>query len=386
MCKSRQDHSKKVRLKQPVLQCDYSFFNDPKVEGSVTILNVRDVMSGLALACVVPNKGRSVYAEGELRRFILETGRTFGVLQADPEPSLVALAETVTSELGGLALRKSPTEWKQAQGAVGNSQQLLYAQVRTLRQDLADRYGTLVPITSPVFTWLVKHAQFLLNNFAIRSDGLTPFERRWSKRYTSALCKFGEIVLCRLRGKQPKADPSWVPGLWLGRDTSADMHVVGTTSGVFKTRSIRRLPVSEQVDKQLLKDFQAKPWDPKGRGEDADVLVLPQAPETQGLPPLPVQQTDGTSAVDLSQHGLKRTSDELGDEAQEVEPPNLFQRVGPAQSDLKRSAPDSVPGSETKLQRISAVFEDDSLPVACACVASISTKSGLDVPIEPNVD
>ena len=342
-------------------------------------------MSGLALACVGPNKGRSVYAEGELRRFILETGRTFGVLQADPEASLVALAETVTSELGGLALRKSPTEWKQAQGAVGNSQQLLYAQVRTLRQDLADRYGTLVPITSPVFTWLVKHAQFLLNNFAIRSDGLTPFERRWSKRYTSALCKFGEIVLCRLRGKQPKADPSWVPGLWLGRDTSADMHIVGTTSGVFKTRSIRRLPVSEQVDKQLLKDFQAKPWDPKGRGEDTDVLVLPPSQE-QGLPSLPVQQTDGTSAVDSSQHGLKRTSDELGGEALEEGPPNSFQRVGPAPSDLKRSAPDSVPGSETKLQRISAVFEDDSLPVACACVASISTKSGLDVPIEPNVD
>ena len=364
-----------------MLQCDYSFFTDPKVEGSVTILNVRDVMSGLALACVVPNKGRSVYAEGELRRFILETGRTFGVLQADPEASLVALAETVTSELGGLALRKSPTEWKQAQGAVGNSQQLLYAQVRPLRQDLADRYGTLVPITSPVFTWLVKHAQFLLNNFAIRSDGLTPFERRWSKRYTSALCKFGEIVLCRLRGKQPNADPSWVPGLWLGRDTSADVHIVGTTSGVFKTRSIRRLPISEQVDKQLLKDFQAKPWDPKGRGEDSDVLVLPPSQE-QGLPSLPVQQTDGTSAVDSSQHGLKRTSDELGGEALAEEPPNLFQRVGPAASDLKRSAPDSVPGSETKLQRISAVFEDDSLPVACACVASVSTKSGLDVPIE----
>ena len=83
---------------------------------------------------------------------------------------------------------------------------------------------------------------------------------------------------------------------------------------------------------------------------------------------------------------MKRTSDELGDEAQDDEPPNLFQRVGPARSDLKRSAPDFVPGSETKLQRISAVFETDSLPVTCACVASVSTKSGLDVPIEPNVD
>ena len=217
--------------------------------------------------------------------------------------------------------------------------------MRTLRQDLVDRYGTLVPITSPVFTWLVKHAQFLLSNFAIRPDGLTPFERRWSKRYTSELCKFGGIVLRRLRGKQPKADPSWAPGLWLGRDTSADMHIVGTTSLGCSKRSVRRLPVSEQVDKQLLKDFQAKPWDPKGRGEDTDVLVLPPSQE-QGLPSLPVQQTDGTSAVDSSQHGLKRASDELGGEALEEEPPNLFQRVGPAASDLKRSAPDSVPGAK----------------------------------------
>ena len=29
---------------------------------------------------------------------------------------------------------------------------------------------------------------------------------------------------------------------------------------------------------------------------------------------------------------------------------------------------------------------DDPLPVACACVASVSPKTGLDVPIEPNVD
>ena len=62
----------------------------------------------------------------------------------------------------------------------------------------------------------------------------------------------------------------------------------------------------------------------------------------------------------------------------------MFQRVGLAASDLKGSAPISVPGSKTKLHP--ALFEDDSIPVACACVASVSTKSGLDVPIEPNVD
>ncbi len=37
---------------------------------------------------------------------------------------------------------------------------------------------------------------------------------------------------------------------------------------------------------------------------------------------------------------MKRTSDELGGEALEEEPPNFVQRVGPAASGLKHSAPD----------------------------------------------
>ena len=45
--------------------------------------------------------------------------------------------------------------------------------------------------------------------------------------------------------------------LWLGRYTSTDRCVVRNISGVFTTRSIGRAPVSKQVDKELLKDFQA---------------------------------------------------------------------------------------------------------------------------------
>ena len=149
----------------------------------------------------------------------------------------------MTSELGGLSLRKSPTEWKQGQGAVGNSQQLLYAQVRTLRQDLADRYGVLV--ASPVFTWLVKHAQFLLNNFAIRSDGLTPFERRWSKRYTSALGKFGELCCVDFAENSPK------PILLVcGWEETLPLTCMLSEPLLECSWSIRRLPVSEQVGKR----------------------------------------------------------------------------------------------------------------------------------------
>ena len=54
----------------------------------------------MGLSCVVPSNGRSVYALAELRR--LERGRTVGMLQIDPEPSLKALLAEITSEVGGL--------------------------------------------------------------------------------------------------------------------------------------------------------------------------------------------------------------------------------------------------------------------------------------------
>jgi hypothetical protein len=57
---------------------DYSFIGDKSGEPQITCLNAVDVMSGLALSVVVPCKGRSVCAQAELRRFVLETGRAFG--------------------------------------------------------------------------------------------------------------------------------------------------------------------------------------------------------------------------------------------------------------------------------------------------------------------
>ena len=139
----------------------------------------------------------------------LETGRTFGILQIDPEPSLKALVAEITSEVGGLSVRHSPTGWKQAQGAVGTLQSNLHAQIRALKLDLEARYpGFDLSITHPLFSWLVKHAQWLLNRYAQKSDGLTPFEKRWGKPYSASLCRFAEVVRFRKVGKFPKAVPA----------------------------------------------------------------------------------------------------------------------------------------------------------------------------------
>ena len=114
-----------------------------------------------------------------------------GWLQCDPEPAwkAIAEAEAVTGEVGGLSLRKTPEGWKQAQGSVGNMQATLYGQIKALRLELLNRYNVELSVHSALFTWLVRHSQWLVNRYLQNSEGKTAFERRWGKRCNGFLCR-----------------------------------------------------------------------------------------------------------------------------------------------------------------------------------------------------
>ena len=146
---------------------------------------------------MIPTKARTPYTQAELRRFVLETGRTFGVLQADPEPALLAIATSVTGEVGRLSFRKTPAGWKQAQGSVGNMQATLHGQTKALRLEILERYDIGLSVHSAFFTWLVRHAQRLVNRYLCNAEGTTAFERCWRKKYAGFICRFGETVLFR---------------------------------------------------------------------------------------------------------------------------------------------------------------------------------------------
>ena len=104
--KGRENHSKRQTDRQPVIQVDYCFVNTGPDVGQRTVLTAVDVQTGLATAVVVPNKGRHQYSVAELKKFIYETGRTYGILQYDKEPALKALVTDVSKELGGLGPKR----------------------------------------------------------------------------------------------------------------------------------------------------------------------------------------------------------------------------------------------------------------------------------------
>ncbi|CAE7244727.1 unnamed protein product [Symbiodinium sp. CCMP2456] len=65
--KSKQAKSRRLSLKQPVQQMDFSFFGDKPGGEQITILNVVDVLSGMALFVVIPTKAHTPYSQAELR-------------------------------------------------------------------------------------------------------------------------------------------------------------------------------------------------------------------------------------------------------------------------------------------------------------------------------
>ena len=83
-----------VKLTDSVIQVDYCFVNTGPDVNQRAILTGVDVQTGLATAVVVPNQGRHTYSVAELRKFIYETGWTYGILRYDKEPALKALVNT----------------------------------------------------------------------------------------------------------------------------------------------------------------------------------------------------------------------------------------------------------------------------------------------------
>ena len=97
-----------------------------------------------------------------------------------------------------------------------------------------------------VTPWLVRHASWLVTRFQTRSTGATAFHAQRGMPYRSTLYEFGEGVLAKIgEGKQPaKMEERWITGMWLGRSTSSDEHLIATANGIELCRSVRSRDVA----------------------------------------------------------------------------------------------------------------------------------------------
>jgi len=102
--KGKASQHRTLSERSPVIQVDYGFLTVPDSKEQITVMTAIDIITGLSMATVVTSKGANLHAVTELKRFILETGRSFAYLQSDQEPSIKAVLQAVVKQLPGLNL------------------------------------------------------------------------------------------------------------------------------------------------------------------------------------------------------------------------------------------------------------------------------------------
>ena len=199
--------------------------------------------TGMCMAALIQDRTQHFeYLVNCMQAFLMETGRAQATLanttlQSDNEQFITNLLKTTALKMGGhMFVRQSPAYSSQSQGSIERFHRTLAGQIRTIRSQLQDNYDRTIKGQQPIMPWMVRHAAYLLNRYHVHSDGNTSFYRRWNKERKAPLCIFGETIqyMAPTAKALPKLEQRFFKGIWLGRDTATNEHIIGITNKVIK--------------------------------------------------------------------------------------------------------------------------------------------------------
>ena len=174
--------------------------------------------------------------------FLQESGYTRMILKSDGKPSITALVTAVQKEWAGdckdflrqLILRTSPVDVHASKGAVEGMMHSLEGLTRTSKGGPWEEVlGISILPTSLILPWLARHLSCLRNQYVVRASGRASFEELTMSMFQSPLINTQEAVLAKESGaREGKLGSVWDLGIWLGRSTRTNEHLVGTRLGV----------------------------------------------------------------------------------------------------------------------------------------------------------
>ena len=201
------------------------------------------------------------YLSAMCAAFVKRMAYAKAVLKVHPEPALKLLADkiVVSASAGGIQLKveTAPRFSGQSIGAVGRAQDAVEGQIRCLRLELETRLSIeATPTAMDEWPWLVRHAGWLLERYDVKANKKTASEDCFGKPYQGEVMKFVEAALFRVAlspggkiqdgSRRGRAEARFVRGVWLGKTTESDDHLFATDTGVYTTRTVKRVPDAEQ--------------------------------------------------------------------------------------------------------------------------------------------
>ena len=223
------------------------------------------------------------------------------VLKCDNEPGIIALRDSarkvLTEKYKKHILIEEPARYEsQSNGAAEVTMRDVKGVCRVLKHAFEALHGVTINQDHPVLTWLVRHAGVVLAIGQRGKDGRTGHELRRGKPFRRKIPPFGEKVFYLPVGKrQSRLTDRWLPGLFLGLKEGSDELYVGTSAGVMRARSVKRMPEEQRADPEMVRGLKGVTWRPipgaPADGDDAPPaavkIVAGQVVPDDQLPPVP---------------------------------------------------------------------------------------------------
>ena len=141
----------------------------------------------------------------------------------------------------------------QSNGGAGMVQ-TIRNQIKAYKIQIEKNSGITIKDNNPLLTWLPRHAASQDTRFHKRQDSTTPaYEKIRHTSYQNPILLVGEAVACRRPGALVnKLESAWLEGIWLGRDSKTDEHLIGTPNGMVRSRALKRSVERRRWDPSLL--------------------------------------------------------------------------------------------------------------------------------------
>ena len=234
-----------------------------------TVLYVAESETKAVLAVPVLAKGSISLKQvtEEIVRFTMATSSGQAVvLQADGERSTRQILRAVQhcrAQLGlSTEIRITGVGQHASNGQAERTVQTVRKLPNCLRNQAESKASAQIRGSSDLYPWSFRHAAWLVTRYRV-INGSTSFELMTDRKYSGRLVLFGESVMYK-DITALKGEPVYKRGVWAGRSTWSDSHIVLTPKGAVEARSIRRLP--QQFHAEDMVAARGLPWNYSTRG------------------------------------------------------------------------------------------------------------------------
>ena len=184
-------------------------------------------------------------------------GGTKITLKSDGENSIKALVEAIAvARKAETAIIQSPKRESRCNGAVEKAVRTWRGQLITMKCHLEAEAKMELQHTEPLVEWLVMWAAESVNYFKVQESGRTSYELATAHRFPAVTAIFAEKVMFMITPKKTgknKWKEDWHEGVFLGVQGRTAEIILGNKDGIFRARSIRRLPRDARWSEEAIK-------------------------------------------------------------------------------------------------------------------------------------